>query len=160
MMTTLKTLKHIVLSHSVKTLLVLVAFTVTLASCSDDDEPAAPVITNFEYGEGSTHSTDPVAYKGFEIHLEADIVAAGTIQSIVLEIHSHDATPGDGEVAWDFEQTYTAKYQVKNATFHEHVDIPGNIPAGEYHVELIVTDKNGRSTEVEGHLEILNAPAI
>ncbi|WP_235841628.1 DUF4625 domain-containing protein [Confluentibacter sediminis] len=141
-------------------LLAMVAFLgISLYSCSDDDDPIlkAPVISNFEYGEGSTHSTEQVAYKGSDIHMEADINAEATVSSIKLSIHAHDITLGEGEVDWDFEKSFTdSKYLVINPNFHEHIDIPDNIPAGEYHIELVVTDALGNSTEVEGHVQILD----
>lgn len=142
--------------------LAIVAFLgILLHSCSSDDEGtppvAAPVISNFEYGEGSSHSEDQVAYKGSDIHLEAEITAEGTVSSISIDIHAHDLEVGEGEVEWDFEQTFTdASYLVINPTFHEHIDIPSNIPAGEYHIVLTVTDELGNSTEAEGHLQILD----
>src|SRR5690606_6721525 len=129
----------------------------------DDDDPVlnAPIISNFEYGEGSSHSTDQVAYKGSDIHFEAEINAEATVSSITLSIHAHDLTPGDGEVDWDFEQTFTdSKYLVINPVFHEHIDVPANIPAGEYHIELTVTDALGNSTEVEGHIQVLDPVTI
>lgn len=130
-----------------------------LHSCSNDDDVIfnAPVISNFEYGEGGSHSTERVAYKGSDIHLEAEINAEATVSSIAISIHSHDLTPGDNEIDWDFEKVFTdSNYLVINPTFHEHIDIPTNIPAGEYHIELVVTDELGNSTEVEGHIEILD----
>ncbi|MEP1489166.1 MAG: DUF4625 domain-containing protein [Algibacter sp.] len=131
-----------------------------LNSCSsDDDSPLvnALVISDFEYGEGITHSTDFVAYKGSDIHLEAEINAEAIVSSITISIHAHDLTPGDDEVDWDFEQVFTdSKYLAINPTFHEHIDVPTNIPAGEYHIELTVTDESGKSTEVEGHIEIMD----
>src|SRR5690606_4534134 len=86
-----------------------------------------------------------------------EVNAEATVSSITLSIHAHDLTPGDGEVVWDFEQVFTdSKYLVINPTFHEHIDIPANIPAGEYHIELTVTDEHGNSTEVEGHIQVLD----
>ncbi|KJD34379.1 protein containing PKD domain-containing protein [Tamlana nanhaiensis] len=146
--------------HLAIILLVAIGFT----SCSNDDDSVtydAPQITNFEFGEGSTHSTEPVAYKGADIHMEAEILAEATISSISVDIHAHDLTLADGEVEWDFEQTYTdASYQVINTTFHEHIDVPSNIPAGEYHITLTVVDELGNSTEVEGHIEIMDPISI
>ncbi|WP_421823826.1 DUF4625 domain-containing protein [Flagellimonas oceanensis] len=144
-----------------KSLAIITMGALVLHSCSSDDDGGspveAPVITNFEYGEGSSHSTEQVAYKGSDIHLEAEITAEGTVSTIELSIHGHDLEVGEGEVEWDFEQTYSdASYLVINPTFHEHVDIPSNIPSGEYHVTLTVTDELGNSTEVEGHVEILD----
>ena len=136
-----------------------------LHSCSSDDDSttdvAAPVITNFEFGEGSDHSTDQVAYKGSDLHLEAEITAAGVVSSISIDIHSDEVEAGEGEVDWDYEETFTKdSYLVINPTFHEHINIPSNIPAGEYHIELTVTDELGNSTEIEGHLEILGPITI
>lgn len=144
--------------------LAIIAFLGTfLYSCDSDDDPAlnAPVISNFEYGEGSEHSTEQFAYKGSDIHLEAEINAEATVSSITLSIHAHDLEPGEGEVDWDFEKVYTdAKYLAINPTFHEHVDVPTDIPAGEYHIELTVTDELGNSTEVEGHIQIVDLIVI
>ncbi|MCK0160885.1 DUF4625 domain-containing protein [Allomuricauda sp. F6463D] len=143
--------------------LAIIAFLgVVLQSCSSDDDEgadavAAPVISNFEYGEGSDHSTDQVAYKGSDLHLEAEITAEGVVSSITLDIHAHDLELGEGEVEWDLEQTFTdASLLVINPTFHEHIDIPSDIPAGEYHITLTVTDELGNSTEIEGHIDILD----
>ncbi|UMB59297.1 DUF4625 domain-containing protein [Lutibacter sp. A80] len=130
-----------------------------LQSCDDDDDPIlnAPTISNFEYGEGSEHSTDQFAFKGSDIHIEAEINADALVSSITLAIHTHDIEPGENEVDWDFEQTFTdTNYLVLNPTFHEHIDVPTNIPSGEYHVELIVVDELGNSTEVEGYIQIID----
>ncbi|WP_179316980.1 DUF4625 domain-containing protein [Winogradskyella undariae] len=145
-----------------KFLAIIAFFGILLNSCSSDDDNGssslnAPEITGFEYGEGSVHSTDQVAFKGSDIHLEAEINAEAVVSSITLSIHAHDLTLTDGEVEWDFFQEYTdASYLVINPTFHEHVDVPTDIPAGEYHIELTVIDELGNSTEIEGHLEILD----
>ncbi|MBW8242921.1 DUF4625 domain-containing protein [Muricauda oceani] len=148
-----------------KSLAIIALGAFALHSCSSDDNGgdaiAAPEISNFEFGEGSDHSTEQVAYKGSDIHMEAEINAPGTVASIEVDIHGHDLEVGEGEVEWDFEQSFTdASYLVINPTFHEHVDIPSNIPSGEYHITLTVTDELGNSTEVEGHIEILDPITI
>ncbi len=142
-----------------KSLAFLAFLGILLFSCSDDDNPLtnAPIISDFEYGEGNDHSTDQFAYKGSELHMEAVIYAEATVKEIKVDIHAHDLTPAEGEVEWDFEKTYTdTNYQVINATFHEHIDIPSNIPSGEYHVTLTVVDELGNSTEIEDHIQILD----
>ncbi len=145
-------------TFKILTLLALSSLTLTSCGSDDDDSVAqAPVISEFLYGEGSAHSDDRIGYKGSDLHIEAEILAEATVSSIVLEIHAHDLSPGEGEVEWDYEHTYTdATYQVINASFHEHVDIPTNIPVGEYHVELTVMDAQGNSTVAEGHVDIMN----
>lgn len=137
--------------------LLLSFMVLTLFSCQDDEDITfdPPVVSTFEMGEGSTHSTDPVAYRGKDLHMEATILAYANVESITVSIHAHDLEVGEGEVEWDFEEVYTdAKYLVKNPEFHEHIDIPATAPAGEYHVELVITDAAGNITEMEGHLEI------
>ena len=144
---------------NIKHLALFVLSGITLSSCSDDDNELvveeAPAISNFEFGEGSTHGDEQVAYKGSDIHLEAEIFAEATVSSIALEIHAHDLEVSEGEEEWDLDQVYTdADYLVINPTFHQHVEVPANAPAGEYHISLTVTDANGNSTEVEGHLHV------
>ncbi|RAV28216.1 DUF4625 domain-containing protein [Sinomicrobium soli] len=129
-------------------------------SCSNDDDGpsggAAPEISGFEYGEGSSHSADRVAYKGSDVHLEAEISAAVPVASIDIDIHGHDVEVGEGEEEWHFHQSYTdEKYLVLNPVLHEHIDVPATAPSGEYHITLTVTDEAGNSTETEGHLQVL-----
>ncbi|SIS46974.1 protein of unknown function [Zobellia uliginosa] len=156
--------------------LAIVAFVgLFLQSCSSDDdgdvELNAPVISEFEFGEGhhddaedhdhDDETEEAYAFKGSDIHLAAEISAAATVSSITLSIHSDEVTAGEGEVDWEFEKVYTdAKYLVLNPEFHEHVDVPSDIPSGEYHIELLVTDEAGNSTEVEGHLQIMDPVSI
>jgi len=155
-------MKTITLKSTSKFLAIAACLGLLLQSCSSDDDASdttvtAPIISNFEYGAGSAHSTDQVGYKGSDLHLEAEITAEASVSSIKLFIHAHDLPLGEGEVNWDFEQVFTdSKYLVMNPTFHEHIDIPANIPAGEYHIELLVTDALGNSTEIDGHIQILN----
>jgi hypothetical protein len=143
-----------------------------LQSCSEEDDDiivAAPVISNFEIGgahgeelEGEEHSDEDhegeaIAHKGEGMHVGADILAQVRITSITLEIHSDEVQPGAGEVEWDFNQVYTdAKYMVLNPEFHEDIQIPSNIPSGEYHVTLTVVDERGNSTSAEGHIDIMD----
>ncbi len=137
--------------------LTLFAFVgLTLFSCGsdDDDNPptSAPVIVEWEYGSGSSHSTNQVAFVGTDVHIEAEIYAEAIVSSITVEIHSDDVLG-----AWEYEQIFNdASYQAINVDFHEHFDIPATIPVGEYHVELIVEDMLGNITEVEGYLDILD----
>ncbi|WP_236972422.1 DUF4625 domain-containing protein [Membranihabitans marinus] len=142
----------------------LFLFTLVLFSCSKDDEDTTinpPTIVSFEYGEGSEHSTELFGIKGSDLHLAAEISAEVKVASITLSIHAHDLAVGDDEVEWDFEEVYTdAKYLVLNPSFHEHIDIPSDIPSGEYHIELTVTDEMGNVTELEGHLDIVDLISI
>ncbi|WP_159021368.1 DUF4625 domain-containing protein [Formosa sp. L2A11] len=153
-------MKTRIMKTNFKFLAIVLSLGLFLQSCSSDDDNAvtsAPEVSGFEYGAGSDHSTDQVAYKGSNIHLEAEIYAEATVSSITVSIHAHDLELADGEVDWDFEQVFTdSKYLAINPTFHEHIDVPTDIPAGEYHVELLITDEIGNSTEVEGYIQILD----
>ncbi|WP_230080299.1 DUF4625 domain-containing protein [Winogradskyella marina] len=166
MKTNILNTKTNLMKSNFKFLAFIAFFGILLNSCSSDDDNVspslnAPEITGFEYGEGSAHSTEQVAYKGSDIHLEADIYAEAVVSSITLSIHAHDLPLADGEVEWDFFQEFSgSNYQVINPTFHEHVEVPTDIPAGEYHIELVVIDELGNSTEIDGHLEILDYVTI
>lgn len=142
-----------------KHLAIVASLGVVMYSCDNDDNPSSngPEILTFEYGEGSTHSSEQVAYIGSDVHMESEIMAENVVESITVDIHGHDLLLQAGQEEWDYEMTYTdAKYQAKNIEFHEHIDIPANAPAGEYHVDFIVTDAAGNVTEMEGDLEIMS----
>src|SRR5690606_34688622 len=87
---------------------------------------------------------------GSDLHLDAAILAPGVIASITLSIHP------EGEAGWEFERVYTEGYEgLKNADFHEHIDIPADAVEGEYHLHLTVADKLGNTVEAESHLDIV-----
>ncbi len=118
-----------------------------VACDKDDDSTAKPVITLTEVG----HENSKTATAGDDMHLEADIVAEGLIARIDIEIHLEEG--GDYEI----ELSYTdGKYiGVRNTEFHEHIDIPADAPAGEYHLHFTVTDKAGQQTTVESDVNIV-----
>lgn len=125
----------------------------TFSSCKD--EVASPVISDVEVGLKNSK----VAYKGADLHLEANIVAEGKISKIQVTIHPADEADHIGamksksalthEGEWEVDTTYTKFSGLKNATFHEHIDVPANAPAETYHLHIIVVDMEGNSTEFE-----------
>ncbi|UOB17467.1 DUF4625 domain-containing protein [Abyssalbus ytuae] len=127
----------------------IVAFLgITLYSCSsDDDDPnyAAPVISDMEVGIGNSH----VGYVGSDLHVEAEVVAEGTISTIDVEIHMENESAG-----WVYEYTYEEFSGLLNTTFHKHIDIPEGTTTGEYHFHFTVTDIQGNQTTVEEHIDI------
>ena len=160
-----------------KSLLLFALAAFVLQSCSDDDDDVvvgAPVISNFEVGgahdehgdedqadddhsDEGDHAHEGVVHKGEGMHVGADILAQVRVSSITLEIHGHDLVAAAGEVDWDFEQVYTdPKYLVLNPEFHEDIMVPANIPSGEYHVKLTVTDEAGNSTVAEVDVDIVD----
>jgi hypothetical protein len=149
-----------------KPILLFLFSTILFISCTKDDIKP-PVISNLEVGavhdedhsdEGGEdeHADEGVAHPGESMHIGADILAFARIETITIDIHSDEVTPGEGEVAWEFEQVYTdAKYRVLNAELHEDITVPANVALGEYHVYIIVTDEAGNSTTAETHFDMV-----
>ena len=128
-----------------------------LNSCKkDEEETARPVINLLELGDGDSHGNDHTAKVGGECHIEAEITAEGTISLVTVKIHHEDGHGKgilDGE--WELDTTYTKFSGLKNATFHEHVEIDSTAEAGDYHFDMIVIDQEGYSTSVEAELLII-----
>lgn len=117
-------------------------------SCGDDDDDVAkPTITLTEVGHGNAKHAHP----GHDLHLEADVVAAGLIQRIDVGIHQENG----GE--YKIEKVFTTgKYiGVRNVEFHEHIDLPADAPLGEYHLHFTVTDQKGQQTTAKSELELV-----
>lgn len=128
--------------------LCLIGFT----SCSDDEDEKLPkpVIDLTEIGTENSK----VGVAGSDLHLEGTITSEGLIQRIDIEIHQEDGG------TFKIEKSYTeGKYiGVINAEFHEHIDIPEETPAGNYHLHFTVTDKLGQTTTAESDITIEAAP--
>ncbi|MCU4176157.1 DUF4625 domain-containing protein [Carboxylicivirga sp. N1Y90] len=116
----------------------------TLFTACEDDSTDSPVITLHELGLDDSHE----AHVGDDLHIDAEIIADGTIEKIVVELHAED---GDDELEVEFIDGYNG---LKNAEFHEHVEIPATFTPGEYHFHLLVTDKEGNQSSVEAHVDI------
>ncbi|WP_346238466.1 DUF4625 domain-containing protein [Niabella insulamsoli] len=125
---------------------VAILLTASIASChKKDDVVSQPVITGLEVGTGN----NKMAYAGSDLHIEGAITAVGTIENIVVEIH-----PESG-AGWEFSQAFTDGYSgTKNATLHEHIDIPSGAAAGAYHLRIKVTDRLGNVAVAESDLRI------
>ncbi|MGB0789897.1 MAG: DUF4625 domain-containing protein [Flavobacteriaceae bacterium] len=149
-----------------KPILLFLFSSILFISCTKDDIKP-PVISNLEVGavhdedhsdEGGEdeHADEGVAHPGESMHIGAEILAFARIETITIDIHSDEVTPGEGEVAWEFEQVYNdAKYRVLNAELHEDITVPANAALGEYHVYIIVTDEAGNSTTAETHFDMV-----
>ena len=166
----MKTMKTTIMKPNLKFLAIVASVGLFLQSCSsNDDEGAielnAPVITNFEFGEGhhdedgdddhDHDSEEAYAFKGSDIHLAAEIAAEATVSSITLSIHADEVTAGEGEVAWDFEEEFLEGYHEEmEAEFHEHIDVPATAPTGEYHIIFTVEDEDGNTVAYETHIDV------
>ena len=126
-----------------------------LSSCKKDNEEipalAKPQISALEIGSGNNKTVQA----GSDLHLEGDILAEALIAKIEIEVHQ------EGSGQYKFTKAYTdGKYiGVKNATFHEHIDVPADAPAGAYHFHFTVTDKAGNTTTIESPLTIQGTDA-
>ncbi len=125
-------------------LLVSIASIGFLTACEDDETTAKPVIVLHELGIDNSHE----AHIGGDLHIDAEIVAEGKIAKIVIELHSESS---DNEIEVEFVDGYEG---LKNAEFHEHVEIPETFMTGEYHFHLVVTDMEGNQAIMEEHVDI------
>jgi hypothetical protein len=134
----------------------IIVFAVFTTSC-DKDDVAAPVISDLEIG----YNNSLTGYLGSDLHFEATILAPGKIANIRIVIHpegedEHKSTLGIAHnEEWEVDTTYTGVYvNVKNTEFHEHIDVPGNAVAGDYHFHIYVTDLEGNQTIEEAEISI------
>ncbi len=122
------------------TLIFAIGIIAVLSSCEkEEDLVSKPLIDELELGIGDSH----LAYIGSDLHIQAEIIAEGTIDKIKVEIHSKES--GGDEIEAEFAEFAG----LKNTTFHKHVDIPTGTKAGAYHFHLIVTDLVGNQTMIE-----------
>ena len=122
-----------------------------VACDDDDDEAAPPVIDLTEVG----YENSKIAYAASDLHIEAEIVAEGTIDVVQVKIHAEgEDHKKSGDEEWELDTTFTEFSGKKNTTFHKHVNIAKEAEEGEYHFDFIVTDMNGYQSSAEVELEI------
>jgi hypothetical protein len=120
-----------------------------LFSCKKEDTPVLekPVVTINEVGSNNSR----IAYTGNNLHLDAEVKAPGKVASIKLQI-----TLADSNYGWDVVKTYTTPYAgVKNADFHEHIDVPENARPGMYTLLIVVTDEAGEKAQAKVDFEVI-----
>jgi hypothetical protein len=101
-----------------------------------------------ELGEENSKSVK----RGNELHVDAEIMAEGKIQTIFVSIYP-ESTPEAGQ--WYFEKTYTKFEGLMNTTFHEDIDIDTEAELGYYEFLLEVTDLEGNVNKYESAIEII-----
>lgn len=120
-----------------------------LASCDNDDDAAKvkkPVVELTEVGAGNSGEVTA----GSDLHLEAEAEAEGGIARIDMTLTPEGGKAPRLAAAWA-EGKYVG---VRNADFHEHVDILADMPAGRYRLVLTVTDKAGQSASATAVLTV------
>ncbi|KEQ28475.1 DUF4625 domain-containing protein [Pedobacter antarcticus] len=136
-----------------KMMVILLFFSAAFTACKKDDKPeiSAPVINALEIG----HDNNKTAYPGTDIHIEAELIAAGKLASVKVEI-----SPKSGS-GWKFNQEYVDGFSgLNNASFHKHIDVPADAAIGQYLVVFAVTDQQGSVTKIENTLEVKFDPFL
>lgn len=122
---------------------IIAAVLMSFNSCKQQENPVAkPLISNLELGLKNSRQ----AYIGTDLHMEAEIVAEGKIDKIIVEIHPE---AGGGK---EIKEEYSEFSGQKNVNFHKHIDIPNDAKVGEYHLHFTVIDQLGNSTSKEAEL--------
>lgn len=130
--------------HLIQTAALLILSGIVFSSCETEENTAKPVIDRTEVGLQNSKT----ATIGSDLHLAAEIVAEGRIQTITVELHAED----DSDHSLD--TTYTEFAGLKNTSFHKHIDIPSSFTSGDYHLHLIVTDQQGQQSVTESELSL------
>jgi len=135
-----------------------ILFAVTLATglfFTACQETPGPEIDLLELG----YENSKITYADSDLHIEADILAEGNIETIQIVIHpegEHEksASTISDEDEWEVDTIYTEFSGLKNTTFHKHIDVSVHAEIGHYHFHFIVTDMEGRQSTVEEELEV------
>lgn len=109
-------------------------------SCNNDDqntEMAKATLTNIEIGLNN----DGRGIIGRDFHLNAEIVAGGKIDQIIV-----DMLPMEDQ-GWSFQIVWDEYKGLRNTTVHKHFTIPEDAVEGIYDFIITVTDENGSITE-------------
>ena len=150
--------KGAIIKSAILKIPMVLAAVVVMTSCGKTEKPE---IVSFELG----YENSKTAYAGANLHMDAEVVAEGTIDVIRVEIHpdgEHSKKEGRsvlGEGEWEVDTTYTRFSGLKNTIFHEDIEIPADADPGYYHFYFEVTDMEGYQTVYEEELELL-APQI
>ena len=142
-----------------KSIAIIAISAVFFASC---DKKESPTISLTELGYDNTKTVQ----QGTDLHIDAEILADLKIASIQIIIHSEEAHAAVSPMKiannaqevteWAVDSIYTKGYAgVKNADFHEHLEVPATAELGHYHFHMKVTDMDGNQTIKEDEIEVL-----
>lgn len=136
---------------------VVLSVAILFQACKKETIMSKPVIIMTELGLNNTKK----AYAGGDLHMDAEVEAAGKIKTISIEIHPEEEHGSKSEQfrlgvsAWEADTVYTSFEGLKNTSFHEHLEIPADASAGHYHFHFVVTDMEGNQSTYEDEIEIL-----
>lgn len=138
---------------NIKIALLVMLITAGISACKKDNtdqEPLKPTAANVEVGT----SNNKRALRGRDFHFNADIVAAGKIKDVKLEISQKSGQSYTS--TWKFELLWPEYAGTRNTNVHKHFTIPADAPEGTYDFTVIVTDENGSKLEIKEDLIILD----
>ncbi len=129
----------------------------TLTSCKDETSQSEKNISIRLEEVGYENSKMVIA--GKDLHVEAHVLADAKIKSINIDLVDKVGKTVLSKEYKDEKYTY-----VLNTTFHEHIDIPANLPEGNYELRFTVTDVDNFSKTEKVMVKVLtfdpNAPKI
>ncbi|MHA7941740.1 DUF4625 domain-containing protein [Formosa sp. 3Alg 14/1] len=128
---------------------------VFLTSCNNDDDEdiilESPTISEVEVGLYNNE----LGVVGEDFHLNAEILAGDLIDIVKVNIEQKsDETYAE---EWSYEITWDKYQGLKNATMHQHFDIPAEAPKGKYDFIITITDQNGTYLEEIRQVELIDA---
>ncbi|MDR2284223.1 MAG: DUF4625 domain-containing protein [Sphingobacterium sp.] len=118
-----------------------------------------PFIENFELGSGhdAGDRINRIAYIGKDVHIQGDIYClVNRLSSIRIEIvQDVAANPRILTKIYDTETGYFGAIGgTRNDHFHQHIDIPADMPEGKYNFSILVTDRQGLRYERKLNLQL------
>ena len=137
----------------------LSVFTMSLTSCSDDND--SPTNGNIVFEDVEIgHDNSKLGKIGHDIHLECKIKSSSKIKAITVSL----IKDANNKV----EKAYNSgKYiGILNTTFHEHLDLPSTLAEGDYTCTITVTNAEGSVKSINSKVTLKkvvanpNAPKI
>lgn len=114
------------------------------------EAPVNITISGLIFGAGHTFPDNLIGYVGTAPVVEASsITAENGISQIVVSMHSEE--PGV-DYKLDFEFPLEGEIELKD--FHQHIAIPADAPAGDYHLHFKVIDKKEQYKEESLDIQI------
>ncbi len=136
-------------------LLPIIPLMLLLHSCdSNDDEEInliSPTVSEVEVGLFNNE----LGVVGEDFHFNAEFLAGDLLDLVTINIEQREGETYSTD--WSFEMVWDKYQGLKNATMHQHFDIPAEAPKGIFDFIITVTDQNGTSSEEVRNIELIDA---
>mgnify|MGYP001072838153 CR=1 FL=1 len=132
----------------------MMAMAISFVSCTKDEPDTTTPPEIYEFSAGLHDHTSNQVLRGGEVIVDFKVRSLndGRLEAYHIEIHDHpeSGNPSDEYLLMDelFDNVPTFR-GTRNATVHKHIPIPADAPLGEYHVEVVVIDEFGNTSEVD-----------